>query len=607
VAKVNQDFRYEIYRFIHKPIRTEDQLHGKQFLERFTFGFQRHMEIAFEKINKLVELYDPAKTTQPRYLKDIVGFTKELDKITNDISDDDLRKLISLAVPLWKEKGLEVGYKDIVRLFTGKNSRVFNWFDYRYIVGEQGLAQEELGEDSWFISKPGVEELIPSGNVVHLLPFEQDFKDRSLTKMDAVIHGEHDFFSPGVLLGSDHYLWLFDEGIIEVPNSSKFDFSGDFTIEGFVKGKIEQNGLLWSKKAGAKEISIRYSALTDEIIYRLSDGVVTITETLASGVDLADNVMRHYALVINRTENLARFYFSGAALSVGEDITTLGDPSNSGKIWIGGSGPGLELLECGLDALRISLSAQYDLTQPTITIPAVKFIPYIEEQLDEFFSDVRVVDEGDLNRVLNLRILNLMRPSSERLRVIYIRFFEDFEFGKGGLRTDISGSFIDTINRELVLPSEALETADIIDALNFKDIVLQTRARIVIGTGYSIRFMVQNSTNYYEFKMRSDNSTFELSKIIGGVKTSIATPVSAEIYGDVYYVLTVVTDFNEATNETLIKCYQDRNLVFEVIDSEFEKGTWAIQSEAGSECRLSEIEMFLMPLELDIIEPNADL
>ena len=113
-------------------------------------------------------------------MKDHVGFTKELDNIISGVSDDDLRKIISLAVALWKKKGLEVGYADIIRVFTGANVRIFNWFDFRYIVGEQQLGESQLGDDSWFISIPGVlgsEDNL--NNVVCLLPFENTFTDRS--------------------------------------------------------------------------------------------------------------------------------------------------------------------------------------------------------------------------------------------------------------------------------------------------------------------------------------------------------------------------------------------------------------------------------------------
>lgn len=613
MAKVQENFPHEIYRFIHRPIRQEDQLRGRQFLERYIFGFQRQFEEAFRKIDLLTELYDPAKTPQPRFLKDIVGFTKELDKITNDISDDDLRKLIGLAVPLWKEKGLDIGYKNIIRLFTGKNSRVFGWFDYRYIVGEQGLAQEELGEDSWLISIPGVEETNPSGNVVLLLPFEDNFKDRSIHRNDAIIHGDHQFFNLGATTGSEKYLCIFDTGgppppnagIVEVPNSSKYDFSGDFTIEMFCKATGAQDGLIFSKQFGGKEVSLRYNTNTDEITYRIHDGTTLFTETLATVGNLADDSFRHIALVVDRTNDVARLYLGGTEATPGIAITTLGDPTNAGKIWLGGSGPGLDDLEVCYDNLRMSLSAQYDVTSGTLPVPAFSFIESQAEELDEFFTDVRVVDEGDLNRTLTLRILNLMRPTSERLRVIYIRFFENFQFGKGDLATVVSGSFIDTINEELVLPANAVEVADSTGNADFQDYVLQTRAKIVDpGSRYSMRFLVQDNLNYYRFRMRSDNQTFELEKVVGGVVTPLAAPVSAEIFNDTFYVLTVITDYSPSTNQTLIRCYQDRNTIFELTDNTFEKGTWGVESEAGTESRLSEIEMFLMPLEFDIIEPN---
>lgn len=603
MSKVNQNFPYEIYKFIHKPIRVEDQLVGRQFVERYVLGMQRQFEEAMAKIDKLTQLYDPAKTPQPRLLKDIVGFTKELDQITNDISDADLRKLITLAVALWKQKGLEVGYKNIIRLFTGKNSRVFNWFDFRYIVGEQGLAQEELGEDSWFISVPNVTESLQD-NVMLLLPFEGNFKDRSIDPMDAVIHGASQFYDLGPTTGSEEYLYLFDNGIVEVPHSSKFDFAQNFTIEMFLKTTVAQDAVIFKKTDGSKDIEIRYNSITNEITYTITDGVITKTETLTSMLDLDDGQFRHLALVVNRALDKIRLFFNGTESTASIAVGALGDVSNAGAIWIGGSSPSVDLFEGGLDNVRISKKAQYIVTNATTPVPSVSFIEYREEQLDEFYSDVRVVDEGDLNRTLTLRILNLMRPVSERLRVIYIRFFEDFAFGKGNLASQVLGSFIDTITTELVLPSGATEICDSIGSETFKDYVIQARAKIVSGSKMSIRFLQQDSSNYYEFIMRSDTQTFELYKVVAGVPTSLGSPVPAQIFNETYYVLSVIVDLNDIGNETMLRCYQDRNKIFEVLDTTFTEGTWGVSSGVGSVTRLSEIEMFLMPLEYDTIKPN---
>lgn len=604
MSKVDQNFPHEIYKFIHKPIRVEDQLAGRQFLERYIFAFQRQFEQLIDNINRLPQLYDPALTPQPRLLKDIVGFTSELDKITNDISDADLRKLISLAVALWKEKGLEVGYKDIIRLFTGKNSRVFNWFDFRYIVGEQGLSQEELGEDSWFISVPGVGGSVSPGNVMYYLSFEGNFKDRSLKPMDAIPHGYFDFYDNGPLTGSQQYAHFHSGGFLEVPNTAKLKFDFSFTIEMFVRSTATGLQTIVNKMVGGKGFKITYDSNLNEITYVLSDGINTITQTLASGLDLDDGEFRHLALIVNRSTQFARMYFNGTESTPAIDITPLGDITNSAKMWIAAESPGVIPFEGSLDSFRISKSAQYVITGGTIPVPSVAFIPYQEEQLDEFFCDVRVVDEGDLNRILVLRILNLMRPASERLRVIYIRFFEDFAFGKGNLASVVLGSLIDSVTTELVLPQNAVEVCDSTGASDFQDYVLQVRAKIESGTSMGVRFLVQDSGNYYLLVMRSDNQTFELFKVVAGVPTMIGSPVAAPIFNETYYVLSVIVDLNTATNETLIRTYQDRNKIFEVVDAQFTKGTWGVQSGAGSESRYSEIEMFLMPLEYDLILPN---
>lgn len=605
MAKVNQNFPHEIYRFIHKPIRVEDQLKGRQFLERYIFAFQRQFEQTIERINQLPQLYDPALTPQPRLLKDIVGFTSELDKITNDISDQDLRKLISLAVALWKEKGLEIGYKDIIRLFTGKNSRVFNWFDFRYIVGEQGLSQEELGEDSWFISVPGVGAAESPGNVMYYLSFEGNFKDRSLKPVDALPHGFWDFFDNGPTSGSDEYAHFHMGGFLEVPNAAKLKFDESFTIEMFVRSTATGLQTLVNKTDGSgKGFKITYNSTTNEITYIVSDGVNTVTQTLASALDLDDGVFRHLALIVNRTTGFARLYFNGTESTPAIALGALGDVTNLAKMFIAAESPGVIPFEGSLDNFRISKSAQYVITGASIPIPSVAFIEYQEEQLDEFFCDVRVVDEGDLNRILVLRILNLMRPTSERLRVIYIRFFEDFAFGKGNLASVVLGSLIDTVTTELVLPAGAVEVCDSIGSATFQDYVLQVRAKIQSGSSMGVRFLVQDSANYYLLVMRSDNQTFELFKVVSGVPTSLGSPVAAPIFNETYYVLSVIVDLNTATNETMIRCYQDRNKIFEVVDAQFVQGTWGVQSGAGSVTRLSEIEMFLMPLEYDLILPN---
>lgn len=604
MAKVNAAFKHDIYRFIHKPIRESDKKFARLFLERFVFGMQRQFENAHAKIDLLPELWDPAKTPQPRYLKDIVGFTAELDNITNDISDADLRRLIRLAVPLWKEKGLEVGYRNIIRLFTGKNSRTFNWFDFRLIVGEAILGQDELGTDMWAISTPNVTATNPSGNVVLLLTFEGNTFDRSINDNQTEFHGSGSFFQQGPVTGSEQYLRLFGAGALRVFCSSIFDFSNDLTIELFFRTNIAQNRVLYSKTDGSKVIEIRLRSDTNQIIYTLNDGSSVFTETLAAVSDIDDNTWRHLALIIDRTNNTSRLYFNSNEATAGLDISTMGDLTIVADQFVGASGISVDRYAGDLDNVRISLSAQYDLTQGFIPVPSATFIEYRQEELDEFYTDIRVVDNGDLNRVLVKRILNLMRPPSERIRTIFIQFFESFEFGKGELRTVTGSASVNTTTEVLQLPALSVEEADVTGASDFQDIVLQVKVKITSGSTFAVRFHIQDTQNYFLATMDVANDEFKVFKVVAGVSTQLGVTNTSNIVLNTFYVLSIITDFNDLLGNTMIKVLLDSSVVNQVVDDTFDKGSWAVETLSGTTAEVDQIEMFTMPLETDYIQPN---
>lgn len=381
MAKIDPNFKFEIYKMLHKPIREIDQKEGGQLLERFILPMQRHFESAFKRVKDIALFYDPTQTPEPQFLKDIVGFTSELNHITSKISNDDLRKLISLAVPLWKQKGLEVGFNNIVKLLTGKSSRTDTWFDYRFIVGETSLGEEKLGQDPW---------LVPP------------------------------------------------------------------------------------------------------------------------------------------TEN--------------------------------------------------------------------------PQKLDEFFTDIRLVDRGGLDRPLALEVLNLMRPISERLRVIYIDVFEDFLNSKGDFVS--LGASPSILDRQLMLPENTIEILDTKESPKFQDIALQTKVQITDGHAFGLRFLIQDHKNYYSFRMKTDSQTFELFKVVDGKEVALLNPKQRLIFNNTFYVLSLNTDFDSGQNKIFIRCMMDRNIIFETRDDTFFEGTWGIETFSKTKAIVSEIEMFKLPLQTNLILPN---
>ncbi len=132
-------------RMIIEPLRT-DLL--RRFLERPDYWRDR----IDAKIAEVPTFIDPRTCPDEylKYLKDFVGWSDELG-ITGDLDATSIRKLITLAIPVWKQKGTEIGLVNLARLLTGKNVVFANWFYFRMILGETGLWEEQAGSDPWIL------------------------------------------------------------------------------------------------------------------------------------------------------------------------------------------------------------------------------------------------------------------------------------------------------------------------------------------------------------------------------------------------------------------------------------------------------------------------
>lgn len=614
MAKIDPNFPHDIFKFLHKPLRDLDKKEGDEFLERLLIGAQDEFEKMQERIGGLSTLNDPAtiRADLLQYLKDQVGFTSELNNITNDLSENDLRKLISLAVALWKQKGIEPGYANIVRLFVGKTARIFNWFDFRFIVGEKAFGEEQLGEDSWLISDPGVEASEDaSNNVVALYTFEGNSKDRSLTRNEAIAVAPFQYYSTpaaGFPIGSEKYIAL-QGGVFEIKNNAKYDLSGNFTVEMFFRSNISEiNKTLIYKMAGGIGFKIEINKATKTVSYEISDGTITIADSLTTSFDLDNNINRHIALMVDRGNDGVRLYVGGTESTAKKPLTTIGDLTNTGRIFLGGQGVGINNIKADIDNLRLALNAVYNIDTATLPPPLSGFIEFQEEQLDEFKSDIRIIDEGDLNKTLILRILNLMRPMSERLNVIFIRFFDDFIDGIGQFDIE-QGNATVNVNTQMELEPGTIVVTSVLGDDEFQDIVLQVKANETLVTGgiFSVLFFFQDVDNYYEFKIDTINRESSIHKVVAGVSTQISAPVVEDIVPKGSYIYTVITDKSILTGDTTIKAYIDSNKQHEIVDGSFDKGKFGMKSDNSTIMQIDEIEMMEIPTDVQHVEPGFDL
>lgn len=145
------------YNFLIEPIRLADLNEGALFVKRFIDGYQQVWTEQQAAIFSIRDLWSITKVANGylQYLKWIVGWTKQLDHITNQLDAPTLRRLIANSVALWKSRGPEDAIINILRLVTTARLRLWNWFQFRWVTDETELGEEHEGRDAWMISLPG--------------------------------------------------------------------------------------------------------------------------------------------------------------------------------------------------------------------------------------------------------------------------------------------------------------------------------------------------------------------------------------------------------------------------------------------------------------------
>jgi hypothetical protein len=147
----------DIYRFLIKPIRDADQKDGGEFLWRYLRGAQALWELIQQRAQKIKDLWSVTDIEDEflPYLKNIVGWTSELDHITEGLTALQLRRLINASIPLWRKRGTEPTLLDVLQLATGERLRLYNWFDRRFMLDDIYLGELDQGQDPWLLSLPG--------------------------------------------------------------------------------------------------------------------------------------------------------------------------------------------------------------------------------------------------------------------------------------------------------------------------------------------------------------------------------------------------------------------------------------------------------------------
>jgi len=156
-------FPHDIYLMLIQSIRDSDQAEGGKLVLRWLATAQSEFEDTYERIQKLRQLYDVERTTLPalKHAKWLVGLTSSLDFLTSNLSEAELRRLVSLAVRTWKTKGTEAGLQAVLEAVAVREVRIANYFLFRTLVDSVELGFEEIPDvDPWLIDAPGMQTSI---------------------------------------------------------------------------------------------------------------------------------------------------------------------------------------------------------------------------------------------------------------------------------------------------------------------------------------------------------------------------------------------------------------------------------------------------------------
>lgn len=143
----------QIFDYLILPIREADQREGNDFLKRYLLGPQNVWEDTDQKIKDIPQLWSVVDCPDEflKFLKWIVGWTSELDSVTQDLIFDELRRLISISGRLWKLRGPEDTVVDVMRFATGQRNRVWNWFDFRWVLADEGGEPDNITKPNGYL------------------------------------------------------------------------------------------------------------------------------------------------------------------------------------------------------------------------------------------------------------------------------------------------------------------------------------------------------------------------------------------------------------------------------------------------------------------------
>jgi hypothetical protein len=238
---------------------------------------------------------------------------------------------------------------------------------------------------------------------------------------------------------------------------------------------------------------------------------------------------------------------------------------------------------------------------------------------DETMSDIRIVDNGTLDRELIRLMVNFFKPGGEKVTIYWIDFLDMFTTdGDESQWTSVESGAPTVVGGTYQLIDDGVVEESVIsvnDSEEWTDYLVYFRARFTQTSGVSsVRFFYLDSTNYYRLEFDVSSNEMELSVVVAGSTTSLSTysfsTHSQTLVDDVYYGVRVVCENLSVPTDTTISVWVDgseRINVATSVASRQTKGKISIRHEANATIEVSEVELFQIPMDSNLIGLNGEI
>lgn len=647
----------KIYPFFIESIRDADRDDGDLLLRRWTEGMDVQWETIDLKIRDLATLIDPetCPSDAVAFLGWIVGLTKSLEGLTGGISESDHRQLIAIAVRAWKKKGSGLGLVETLKSISGYDVRYLTWFFFRILLDEFELGHAEFDVDPWLLDQPGMTPSVaPDGVDVErilrgdLLPSAADpvwiyVSEGALEGATFSISGER---IAQTQTDGDGGRYLRDDA----PNLLDPE-TAEVAAVLRIESKTVVGGTPWFLEL---EDGVRGYRL------RLSDGVVVLQDVdgnvIAGPRSRGFVVGTEYLLRIVRTgPTTVDATIDGSSVFGEREISDFAASANE-RYGFGYRDEGVGAQDWVVSwrevgpkpILKFDLSTLLGLTEAVphdvrvvyrenvgrtstsywtgsrneVSVDDALGVPIpLEIEIenfrvgvdpDEFVSDLRVVDDGTLDRDFVARLVGVLRPAGERIFVRFVDFQDVFRNRDLRYWDEISGTTVprpDDGRADLEdVGAETVIHADMPLSAVWRQFTLAAQFALrdpVVGNWGEVRFHVADALNFYAVRIDPGARTVALQRVIAGVRTTMFTHGPMDVFHlDVLYMVHVTTE--DVVGGVLMKVYLDGNHLGEAIDAAFDEGTVGLAVATGQRLSVSFVDLVACPFPSARVGPGID-